>query len=91
MSQHSEKANIRVVIDCVLTYAKVYAKEELFKNYVTDALQVLTGNTAKFAGGKEIKKRYIKLCDKMSEKPKNIEDTKKDVDAMLKRMGIKLK
>ena len=35
-----------------------YLKEELFRTYVTDALKILTGNTARFAGGDYLKIAY---------------------------------
>lgn len=45
--------------------AKVSAKNEelTYRIYITDALKVISENTAKFAGGSYIKNRYIDIVN----------------------------
>lgn len=51
-----------------------YLKEELFRVYVTDALKILTSNTAKYAGGEYLKKTYREAVNPKPEETRSADE-----------------
>lgn len=45
------------------------SKEKVYKAYVTDTLKVIAENTARYAGGSTIKKRYIDISEEEKNEP----------------------
>lgn len=76
------------VIDHVLASLQHEAAEKRLYAYITDALKVMTENTAKFAGGAYISARWIE-----SELPEKKEEKSGDEIAadIIQRIGLKLK
>lgn len=63
--------------------------DDIYRFYVTNALKILTGNTAKFAGGTELSKSYSDIImpknpDDIAEQEKESEEQARDVIAMMK-------
>lgn len=57
-------------------------KAEIYRIYVTDALQLISENTARFAGGKVMGKRYYEIFDTGQDEPQR---TSEDVIASISR------
>ena len=51
----------RYVVDHAAAFFRERQKKEVFCVYVTDALKVMTENTARFAGGSTINARYYDI------------------------------
>lgn len=47
-----------VIEHCVETYMRMM-EERRYKAYLTDALMILTENTARYVGGKQLTKRWV--------------------------------
>lgn len=59
-------------------------KEEAFKNYVCDALQIISENTANFNGGKIMSMRFADLM-----KPPETRTAQQIIDEVIKKAGLK--
>lgn len=62
-------------------------RETAYRIYITDALKVLSMNTAKFAGGEYLTERY---ADQLKEKPKDTRTGEEIVADVLRRGGIEV-
>lgn len=78
------------MIDHVLALLQYEAKEKRYRAYVTDALRLITENTAKFAGGSYIPIRWLDLesPQRMKEDARTGDEIAADV---IMRIGLKLK
>lgn len=61
--------------------------EELYKIYVTDALQIISENTARYSGGKSMSKRYWDFMNTADNEPQRtsediIESIGNDLDLL---------
>ena len=87
---------------CIKLYT-IAQRQEIYKIYVSDALRIIAENTAKFAGGSYIKKRYIDLIEskkqksyqtfssKKSKKQKEDKRTAQEIiDDVVNKAGIKV-
>lgn len=63
-------------------------KETLYRAYITDTLQVIAENTARFAGGKTISKRYVDFIRPDKYRGKTGNEVAADI---IRRAGLKLK
>ena len=73
---------------CIKLYT-IAQRQEIYKIYVSDALRIIAENTAKFAGGSYIKKRYIDLIE--SKKQKEDKRTAQEIiDDVVNKAGIKV-
>lgn len=54
---------MRAILAALPTILKEQMHAEAYKTYVTDCLQSIAENTAKYAGGSVIKKRYYDLIN----------------------------
>lgn len=70
------------VIDYCIAFFREKEKEEAFRVYVTDALKVLTKNTATMFGGNAMSIRFYDMIH-----PKQITESAEDI---IKRMSKKL-
>lgn len=73
------------VIDYCIAFFRKIEEEEVYRIYVTDALQVITQNTANFAGGKTIGIRYYDVL-----KPQKNEEKEENADEIIERISNKL-
>ena len=63
--------------------------DDIYRIYITNALRILTGNTAKFAGGSELVKSYSDIIshanpEDEAEKERESEEQAQDVISMMK-------
>lgn len=74
---------------------KKQEKESFFRAYVTEALQAIVNNTAKFAGGTIIKKSYTEILQEIrglssgsseESEEKEPEETAEDVIARISKL-----
>ena len=64
---------------------KQYIQGKKLKEYITDCLQIIVENTAKFAGGRVINTRYAEL---INPKPKDTRTAEQVIDDLNKRCGL---
>lgn len=62
------------------------SKEKVYKAYVTDTLKVIAENTARYAGGSTIKKRYIDISEEKNEPQKPQKSAEKVKSDLLEKM-----
>ena len=67
-------------------------RQEIYKIYVSDALRIITENTAKIGGGNYIKKRYVELIEPEIKKQKKEDNrtAKEIIDDVVNKSGIKV-
>ena len=60
--------------------------DDIYRIYITNALKILTGNTAKFAGGTELVKAYNEIIMPIDEEETKAEQQEEaqDIIAMMK-------
>ena len=63
-------------------------KRDAYRVYVTDALRLVTENTAKYAGGNYIKARYIEVIEPKQQDNRSCEEITADIVA---RCGLVVK
>ena len=61
--------------------------DDIYKAYITDALQAITGNTAMYAGGQAIQERYYDIINKKQDK-RSGDEIAADI---IKRAGLTIK
>lgn len=69
---------------CISAFLK-RQDEKAYKNYVTDALKIITENTAKSVGGSMLTMRYCDIIDRS--KP---QDDEKTADEIIENIRYKL-
>lgn len=74
-------------ISVLPTLVKNAIKKELYDIYITDSLRVIGENTAKYAGGSYIKKRWASLIE---DKPKREQTGEEIVAQVIEKTGLKL-
>jgi hypothetical protein len=63
-------------------------EETIFRIYLTDALKIIGENTAKFAGGSMISKRFCDIiCNQKTEPEKPVEQI---IDEVIKNCGLEV-
>lgn len=61
--------------------------DDIYRAYITDALQAITGNTAMYAGGQTIQQRYYDIINKKTDNR-----TGDEIAAdLIKRAGLEIK
>lgn len=73
---------------CIKLYT-IAQRQEIYKIYVSDALRIITENTAKFVGGGYIKKRYIEIVEPKNNKQDN-RSAQEIIDDVVSKSGIKV-
>lgn len=72
------------VIDYCVARLLEERKEEAFRNYVCDAIQIISENTANFNGGKVMSMRFADLM-----KPPETRTAQQIIDEVVKKAGLK--
>ena len=76
----------RYVIDHVIAELQSEMEDKRYKAYITDALMVMTENTAKFAGGRHLTVRW---ADKF--KPQDTRTGEEIVEDVVRNAGLTIK
>lgn len=73
-----------VIEHCISHFLKEQ-KEQAYRTYVTEALKILTENTAKYSGGKFLSKSFSDVYKKeeKKEKEKTADEVISEIDEML--------
>ena len=58
----------------------VKISDDIYRFYITNALKILTGNTARFAGGTELTKTYNDIMSNEDEEEQEKENEEKAAD-----------
>lgn len=61
--------------------------ESVYRIYCSDALKVITENTAKFGGGSQISKRFIDMIKNEPEDDRTEEEIIQSITEKLKKIG----
>lgn len=77
---------IGYVIEHYIAFFKKEQHERLYKSYVTDALRIITENTAKASGGKYLQARYAELIEPIKEEKRTAEEVITDLKDKLRRL-----
>ena len=77
---------IGYVIEHYIAFFKKEQHEKAYKCYVTDALRVITENTAKANGGRYLQARYAELIEPMREETRTADVVIMDLRDKLKRL-----
>lgn len=63
--------------------------DDIYRIYVTNALKILTGNTARFAGGTELTKKYSDIISDKTEEEME-EEQEQQAQDVINRMKEKI-
>ena len=85
--QSVPKKRGRSYISLIPTLIKNTIKKELYDIYITDSLRVIGENTAKYAGGSYIKKRWISFIEDNPQKEQTGEEI---VAQVIEKTGLRL-
>ena len=77
---------IGYVIEHYIAYFKKEQQEKAYKMYVTDALKMITENTAKQAGGSYITTRYADIIAPGKEESRTANEVIVDLKEKLRRL-----
>jgi hypothetical protein len=75
------------VIDYCIAFFRKIEEEEVYRIYVTDALQVISQNTANLAGGKTIGIRYYDIIKPQQKEEANADEIINRIKDKLSKMG----
>lgn len=64
-------------------------KDEIYRVYITDALKIIAENTAKFAGGSHLTKRYVEMIGIIKPEPKKTAE--QIIDEVTKKAGLEVR
>lgn len=78
---------VRAILAALPVILKEQMDIELYQAYITECLQVIANNTAKYAGGNIIKKRYY---DIVNPKPKDTRTGEEIAADVIKKAGLKV-
>ena len=81
-----EIVGIGYVIEHYIAYFQKEQKEKAFKIYITDALRILTENTAKQSGGSYLTARYADLIEPKKEETRTGNEIIVDLKEKLRRL-----
>ena len=81
-----EIVGIGYVIEHYIAFFKKEQHEKAYKCYVTDALRIITENTAKANGGRYIQARYAELIEPMKEETRTANEVIIDLKEKLRRL-----
>lgn len=76
-----EMIGMGYVIEHCISHFLELKQEESYRAYITEALRILTENTAKYSGGSYLKKSYSEIFSKKEEKK---EKTAKEIKSRIK-------
>lgn len=75
----------------VMASYESYTDELIYRIYITDALSAVVNNTAKFAGGQQIKKRWHDMITGKAFEEQKTEDAEEIVLGVINRAGLGVK
>lgn len=81
-----EIVGIGYVIEHYIAYFQKEQREKVFKIYVSDALRILTENTAKQVGGSYLTARYADLIGPKKEETRTANEIIVDLKEKLRRL-----
>lgn len=71
---------------CLARYEEIQL-DKAYRVYVTDALRVLTENTAKISGGGYIQRRYVELVEPRKEETRSGDEIIEHMKNVLGKLG----
>ena len=77
----------KVLISALPVKILAQSRDEAYRLYVTDALNVIAFNTANAYGGKTMSKRYADIIDP---KPEDNRTAEQIIDSVVKNAGLKI-
>ena len=77
---------IGYVIEHYIAFFKKEQHEKAYKCYVTDALRIITENTAKANGGHYLQARYAEMIEPRKEETRTANEVIIDIKEKLKRL-----
>ena len=77
---------IGYVIEHYIAFFKKEQQEKAYKVYITDALRVITENTAKMNGGSYIQARYAEIIEPRKEEKRTANEVIWDLKDKLRRL-----
>ena len=81
-----EIVGIGYVIEHYIAFFQKEQREKAFKIYVSDALRILTENTAKQVGGSYLTARYVDLIEPKKEEIRTANEIIVDLKEKLRRL-----
>lgn len=77
---------IGYVIEHYIAFFKKEQQEKAYTVYVTDALRIITENTAKASGGRYLQARYAELIEPIKEEKRTADEVITDLKDKLRRL-----
>ena len=77
---------IGYVIEHYIAFFKKEQHEKAYKSYVTDALRIITENTAKANGGRYLQARYAEMIEPLKEEKRTANEVIIDLKEKLRRL-----
>ena len=77
---------IGYVIEHYIAFFKKEQEEKAYKCYVTDALRLITENTAKASGGSYLRARYAEIIEPQKEEKRTANEVIIDLKEKLRRL-----
>ena len=77
---------IGYVIEHYIAYFKKEQHEKAYKFYVTDALRLITENTAKANGGRYLQARYVEYVEPIKEETRTAEEVITSLKEKMRRL-----
>ena len=81
-----EIVGIGYVIEHYIAFFRKEQHEKAYKCYVTDALRIITENTAKANGGRYLQARYAELIEPIKEEKRTANEIVLDLKDKLRRL-----
>ena len=81
------KMGARALLSALPVLLKKQAQEQAYRIYVTDALKIITENTAKYSGGNYMKIRYYDLENPKPEENRTPEEIIGNMKEKIARIG----
>lgn len=77
---------IGYVIEHYIAFFKKEQHEKAYRNYVTDALRIITENTSKANGGRYLQTRYADMFEPIKEETRTANEVIIDLKEKLRRL-----
>lgn len=81
-----ELIGIGYVIEHYIAFFKKEQHDKAYRNYVTDALRIITENTAKAHGGSYLQARYSELIEPIKEEKRTADEVIENLKEKLRRL-----
>ena len=81
-----EIMGIGYVIEHYIAFFRKEQQEKAYACYVTDALRIITENTAKANGGRYLQARYVELLEPIKEEKRTANEVITDLKDKLRRL-----